>query len=34
MPIKLSNGRAQRLYRSLGFMLSDERDGDDLVFVL
>ena len=37
-PIKLSteacNGRAQRLYRSLGFTLSDERDGDDLVFVL
>lgn len=38
MPIKLSteaaNQRAQRLYRSLGFALSDELDGDDLVFVL
>lgn len=28
------NEKAQRLYRSLGFRLLDERDGDDLVFEL
>ena len=28
------NDRAQRLYRSLGFRLLEERDGDDLVFAL
>ena len=37
-PVKLSaekeNERAQRLYRSLGFRLLDELDGDDLVFAL
>ncbi|MBR4435780.1 MAG: GNAT family N-acetyltransferase [Clostridia bacterium] len=37
-PIKLSaeadNQSAHRLYLSLGFRLSDEKDGDDLVFVL
>ena len=27
-----ANEKAQRLYRSLGFRLLDERDGDDLVF--
>lgn len=36
--IKLSteqdNVRAQKLYQSVGFRLSDEMDGDDLVFVL
>lgn len=35
-PIRLSseagNEKAHRLYRSLGFCLLDERDGDDLVF--
>ena len=38
MPIKLSteqsNVKAQRLYTSLGFIKSDELDGDDLVYVL
>ena len=38
MPIKLSteqsNVKAQRLYASLGFLKSDELDGDDLVYVL
>lgn len=38
LPVKLSaepdNDRAQKLYRSVGFTLSGERDGDDLVFVL
>ena len=38
MPIKLStekeNEKAQRLYRSLGFKLLPELDGDDLVFCL
>lgn len=37
IPIKLSvekdNMKAQTLYRSIGFRLSDETDGDDLVFV-
>jgi diamine N-acetyltransferase len=37
LPIKLStekdNEKAQRLYRSIGFQLSHELDGDDLVFV-
>lgn len=37
-PIKLAtekdNEKAQRLYRSLGFRLLPERDGDDLVFGL
>ena len=37
-PIKLStevdNTRAQRLYSSIGFVKSEELDGDDLVFVL
>ena len=36
-PVKLStennNTRAHHLYRSIGFALSDEMDGDDLVFV-
>ena len=36
-PIKLStekdNEKAHRLYRSVGFVLSDEIDGDDLVFI-
>ena len=36
-PIKLSaekdNVKAHRLYRSAGFALSDETDGDDLVFL-
>lgn len=38
MPIKISteknNEKAQRLYRSLGFQLLPELDGDDLVFGL
>lgn len=38
MPIKLStevaNTRAQRLYTSIGFVKSEEMDGDDLVFIL
>jgi len=38
MPIKLAteaeNRKAQALYRSLGFKLLDEKDGDDLVFGL
>lgn len=38
MPIKLStevaNTRAQRLYESIGFVKSEEMDGDDLVFIL
>lgn len=38
MPIKLAteaeNRKAQKLYRSLGFKLLDEMDGDDLVFGL
>ena len=38
MPIKLSteadNIKAQRLYTSIGFVKSEEMDGDDLVFVL
>lgn len=38
MPIKLStevdNIKAQRLYTSIGFVKSEELDGDDLVFVL
>lgn len=38
MPVKLStekeNRKAQSLYRSLGFALLDEMDGDDLVFGL
>lgn len=38
MPIKLSteadNIKAQRLYTSIGFVRSEEMDGDDLVFVL
>ena len=37
LPIKLSaekdNEKAHRLYQSIGFSLSDELDGDDLVFV-
>lgn len=37
-PIKLSteadNVRAQKLYRSIGFVRSAEFDGDDLVFIL
>ncbi len=37
-PIKLAtekgNDKAQRLYRSLGFRLLPERDGDDIVFGL
>lgn len=37
VPIKLSieqkNVKAQRLYESIGFVRSDEMDGDDLVFV-
>lgn len=37
VPIKLSaeqeNKKAHRLYQSIGFRLSGERDGDDLVFV-
>ena len=37
MPIKLSteelNIRAQKLYRSIGFVKAEEKDGDDLVFV-
>ena len=37
LPIKLStekdNKKAQRLYRSVGFQLSHELDGDDLVFI-
>lgn len=36
-PIKLStekgNEKAQHLYRSVGFVLTDEIDGDDLVFI-
>lgn len=36
-PIKLSteqaNSRAQKLYRSIGFVKSEEMDGDDWVFV-
>ena len=38
IPIKLStevyNSKAQRLYESIGFVKSDEMDGDDFVFVL
>ena len=38
MPVKLStephNAKAQRLYESIGFVRSEELDGDDLVFVL
>lgn len=38
MPIKLStevaNTKAQRLYESIGFVKSEEMDGDDLVFIL
>lgn len=38
VPVKLSteqdNVKAQRLYQSVGFHLSDELDGDDPVFVL
>lgn len=37
IPIKLStenyNHRAQKLYESVGFVKSDEMDGDDLVFI-
>jgi diamine N-acetyltransferase len=37
MPVKLSaekdNMKAQNLYKSIGFLLSDEIDGDDLVFI-
>ncbi len=37
MPIKLSaeadNVKAQKLYCSIGFVKSNEMDGDDLVFV-
>ncbi len=37
-PIKLSaeagNEKAHRLYRGIGFSLSEELDGDDLVFIL
>ena len=37
LPIKLSaekdNMKAHRLYQSIGFLLSDETDGDDLVFI-
>lgn len=38
MPIKLAtephNAKAQKLYASIGFVKSEEMDGDDLVFVL
>ncbi len=38
MPVKLSaeanNAKAHSLYRQIGFILSDELDGDDLIFVL
>lgn len=38
MPVKLStemdNIKAQRLYTSIGFVKSEELDGDDLVFIL
>ena len=38
MPIKLSaealNIKAQKLYQTVGFIKTDELDGDDLVFVL
>ena len=38
VPIQLSverdNSTARRLYAKLGFHLSRERDGDDLVYVL
>ena len=37
LPIKLSseqaNEKAHRLYQAIGFQLSDEIDGDDLVFI-
>lgn len=37
LPVKLSaekdNMKAQNLYKSIGFLLSDEIDGDDLVFI-
>ena len=37
LPVKLSaekeNTKAQRLYKSVGFLLTDETDGDDLVFI-
>ena len=37
LPVKLSaekdNLKAHRLYESIGFLLSDETDGDDLVFI-
>ena len=37
MPIKLAaevaNTLAHRLYESIGFVLSDEKDGDDFVFI-
>ena len=37
LPIKLSaeqaNEKAHRLYQTIGFQLSDEIDGDDLVFI-
>ena len=37
LPIKLSseqaNEKAHRLYQAIGFQLSDEFDGDDLVFI-
>ena len=36
LPVKLSaekeNTKAHRLYKSVGFLLTDETDGDDLVF--
>ena len=32
LSIEPSNEKAQRLYRSLGFALLDEKDGEDLVF--
>ena len=38
MPIKLSaeqkNAKAHRLYQHIGFRLSGEMDGDDLIFIL
>lgn len=38
IPIKLStaqdNDKAQRLYESLGFVKSDEKDGDKFVFII
>ncbi len=38
MPVKLAtephNAKAQQLYESIGFVKSEEMDGDDLVFIL